>query len=859
MCIRDRCYIPTDEKKERPFEGYIFFDYEAFQENGFHVPNLIIAYKVCKNCIDKDEMCKVDCKKICVDNNNTFCTWLFQQKDCIALAHNAKGYDSIFINEWINDSIQFLDKSPSFIRVGSKILSIEFRSVKIICSLSFLPMSLDKFAKTFDLKENKKGFFPHLFNTRENQSYVGEYPAKEFYQPKFMSTDKKVEFEEWYSKIIFMQDGSKRIFNFKNEIISYCESDVDILMKGCLAFRKIIMEQTDGIDPFRVSITIASLCHYIYTTKLMTPNSIAIIPELGYHGNERTSKKAMLWLKYISEKKNIFLQHAKNLGEYQVGNFRVDGYDAQTNTAYEFNGCLFHAHLSCYKPDTFIPFLQTTIAGLNIRHKYRCSELKKKVNLVQIWECEWDKMCREDPSVIEFSKRNSYKPPLNPRDGFFGGRTEAFSLYNNNINANYYDYTSLYPDRQKYCRYPLGHPKIITENFEDVSKYFGFIMCKILPPDRLYFPVLPARINGKLLFTLCSACGANKSSECSHLDDERSLEGTWVTLEVQQAIKQGYKILKTYEIWHFEESSIYDKETKSGGLFTSYIDMFLKGKQQASGWPEGVNSEEEKDNYINEYYKNEGILLDKTKIKFNEGLRSICKLLLNSHWGRFAMGTNKSQYKLIRDPVEWLNLIGNDRYEVQAADFSHKKYLQVYFTESSNTFDSNSNVNVALAAFVTCHARLKLLEEITKIGERVLYVDTDSMIFISKPDLYEPKTGKYLGELTNEIKPKDGQKIVEFISAGPKNYCYKTDRGKTYALVKGFALNYTTSQKINFESIKQLVTKNQSNQIMTEQLRFSRDKVNWKNQTSIIQKTYRLVYDKRILCNDFKALPFGWR
>ena len=71
-------------------------------------------------------------------------------------------------------------------------------------------------------------------------------------------------------------------------------------------------------------------------------------------------------------------------------------------------------------------------------------------------------------------------------------------------------------------------------------------MCKILPPNQLYFPVLPARINKKLLFTLCSACGENKSRECNHSDDERCLDGTWVTLEVQQAVKQGYKINNSF-------------------------------------------------------------------------------------------------------------------------------------------------------------------------------------------------------------------------------------------------------------------------------------------------------------------------
>ena len=85
-----------------------------------------------------------------------------------------------------------------------------------------------------------------------------------------MSQSKKDEFENWYKKIIFNKDGTKSTFNFNIELISYCESDVDLLEKGCIAFRKIIMDQTKtnedpiGIDPFRKSITIASLCHYIY-------------------------------------------------------------------------------------------------------------------------------------------------------------------------------------------------------------------------------------------------------------------------------------------------------------------------------------------------------------------------------------------------------------------------------------------------------------------------------------------------------------------------------------------------------------------------------------------------------------------
>jgi hypothetical protein len=87
-----RCYFPTTVKQDPDFEGLIVFDYEAIQENGIHVPNLIIAEKICKECYENelDKNCKT-CTKICVDNNDVFCSWLFSQKNTIAIAQNAKG------------------------------------------------------------------------------------------------------------------------------------------------------------------------------------------------------------------------------------------------------------------------------------------------------------------------------------------------------------------------------------------------------------------------------------------------------------------------------------------------------------------------------------------------------------------------------------------------------------------------------------------------------------------------------------------------------------------------------------------------------------------------------------------------
>ena len=64
---------------------------------------------------------------------------------------------------------------------------------------------------------------------------------------------------------------------------------------------------------------------------------------------------------------------------------------------------------------------------------------------------------------------------------------------------------------------------------------------------------------------------------------------------------------------------MYDPYTKEGGLFTGYINTFLKLKQQASGFLDNVQSEQEKDKYIENYMLHEGILLDKNLIVKNPG------------------------------------------------------------------------------------------------------------------------------------------------------------------------------------------------------------------------------------------------
>ena len=61
------------------------------------------------------------------------------------------------------------------------------------------------------------------------------------------------------------------------------------------------------------------------------------------------------------------------------------------------------------------------------------------------------------------------------------------------------------------------------------------------------------------------------------------------------------------------------------------------------------------------------------------------------------------------------------------------------------------------------------------------------------------ETGDFLGEMTDEL---DGDLIVEFVSGGPKNYAYQTEKGKTECKVRGFTLNVRGKEVLNYDTMK---------------------------------------------------------
>lgn len=213
--------------------------------------------------------------------------------------------------------------------------------INFIDSMAFLPMSLASLTKAFGLQELKKGFFPHFFNRAELQQYVSSMPSRDYYDPESMKPKRKQEFESWYQ----LKFDEEAIFDFQQELIAYCQSDVQLLKQGCTQFQQEFKTLTN-FNPMKECITIASACNRSFRTNCILPGTLACEPVLGWCGLAKphsiVSLERLNWIQH-SEGKHIL--HAGNQGECQLSmgivNTNVDGYNPNTNTIYEFNGCFF--------------------------------------------------------------------------------------------------------------------------------------------------------------------------------------------------------------------------------------------------------------------------------------------------------------------------------------------------------------------------------------------------------------------------------------------------------------------------------------------------------------------------------------
>ena len=134
---------------------------------------------------------------------------------------------------------------------------------------------------------------------------------------------------------------------------------------------------------------------------------------------------------------------------------------------------MFHGCPQCFPEDreeTKHPLTQQSMSEL-----YALTQKKKAyveyqgMKYVCVWEHEFREACQGNSELRHFIQNLDVTDGLDPRDSFFGGRTNASQLYyiaREIEQIKYVDFTSLYHFVKKTCEYPWATQKGLRQTLK---------------------------------------------------------------------------------------------------------------------------------------------------------------------------------------------------------------------------------------------------------------------------------------------------------------------------------------------------------------------------------------------------------
>jgi hypothetical protein len=240
------------------------------------------------------------------------------------------------------------------------------------------------------------------------------------------------------------------------------------------------------------------------------------------------------------------------------------------------------------------------------------------------------------------------------------------------------------------------------------------------------------------------------------------------------------------------------------------VKCFYKIKKESS--KVSFETDEEWEAYIAAVFEREGIMLRRSDFEENPGRRQLTKLMLNNLWGRYGMRQNLAQTEFTTKFSRIKQLDADPTIEMTSIRPVSDYIAQVSYKKAADEYiEMRKDTNIFVAIATTAWARIRLYRELDKLKERAVYCDTDSVIYLKSPVPEENlQCGDFLGDLTSELNP--GDHIVDFVSGGPKNYGYVTEKGSSCVKVRGITMNCVNAPALKFQNIKKVILNGVKNQ-----------------------------------------------
>jgi hypothetical protein len=229
-----------------------------------------------------------------------------------------------------------------------------------------------------------------------------------------------------------------------------------------------------------------------------------------------------------------------------------------------------------------------------------------------------------------------------------------------------------------------------------------------------------------------------------------------------------------------------------------------------------------------------------------------------SSWGKFVQRQELPTSKFVKTKLE-LARIQNDRTkDILDVHLINSDIIALDLVTKTSYLERPKFQSDIIGVFVCAYGRCLLYKTMEKLGpQRLLYCDTDSVLYIERPGDRRVKTGQFLGHLTDEVPP--GLSIRRFCASAPKTYALSFSDGSQQVKMKGLSLHYLNKEKFTFDVIRKTVLGELKSVESVTDDEFRRVKYRGIVYKRPFVKTYRMTFTKRVIVHGRQySIPYGF-
>lgn len=757
------------------------FQYPAMDEKVFSseynsmVPNLVVLTNIYSSKVPTSEGEPSFAPKLvrfhgpnCMEQFLIFAT-KFNKGNNVFVAHNGSGFDSKFVYA---ESIKLKIPNSHILR-GTNFVSLTLggsrsQKTRFIDSMLHLPGSLSGLADGFfgkspdkSLRESlTKGYFPHSFNTVENQNYIGPIPDIKYFNlenSKLGGGARKYDYvlkiQEWHKK----QQG--KVWNFKEELIKYCDIDVVILAALLQTYMGISIPK--GAIPLDFTTSPA----FVHEVILLKATKNVYLPDLSKNAISRELKgtvpKDELATLVNQEKASRHLEYESLMKEYLKSYWAI-----LKEPEYHFVRKALRGGRTEIRDRLMRLTPEEEALGIKIVYQ-DVTSLYPAMQLTKEFPCGIPQINYYDysfkPCINCFSKKDSDREYITECDCLIKGYGGS--------SLDLVDCTAFQP--------PLS--EIMDDSF------FGYVCVTLTPPKDLYHPVVQIKKT------------RNKSTKCeNNLVDEDHEKIYLDTPTFKHALMKGYVLNRVHR---------FDKYNKSKGHWVEAGMEFFVDKERTSGpkpsttergmyctefekeFPNAPQPLCERDAYVALYNYLVPSLgdrlaqsMDTEEWSKQPAQRQVYKIFNNCGWGKHAQRPVMPQSQTFDSETQCQEIatlfenVSKGLYNLKGCIVFNEGKSIMYSWENTEKCNVNlHNSYLPAGAMVPAYGRLTLLSGLEIVGENLAMCDTDSTVYKSSVDpLKNIPFSSLLGRFKEEDISEDG--IIEFVGFGPKCYSIKTKK-----------------------------------------------------------------------------------